>query len=137
MLKYLIPIGIGLLIFITLLIIIPRLITAKYSGATIRIFNKTLKGVSVAYIGKIVTERRKTNVIKYPYVNSLFLCKPSGKKDAKEEYYTYSNLRGKLYYLESPKPNFEKTNTEEKSAYHEIVLKPFDKMVLNYVFRNY
>lgn len=137
MLKYLIPIGIGLFVLIALLVIIPRLITAKYIGATIRIFNKTLKGISVSYVGKIVTERKQVNIIKYPYVNSLFLCKPSGRKDAVERYYTYSRTYGRLFYVESVNPGLEKTNTEEKSAFHEIILKPFDKFVLNFVFRMY
>lgn len=120
---------------IALLIVIPRILMAKYSGSTIRIFNKTLKGVTVSYIGKIISEREQVNVIKYPYVSSVFLCQP--KKDAKEEYYTYSTFNKRLYYLEDTSPKYEHTNTEESSKFHEILLKPFDKLVLNFVFRMY
>lgn len=120
---------------IALLIIIPRIITAKYSGSTIRIFNKTIRGVAVAYVGKIVSEREQTNIVNYPYVNSVFLCKPS--KNAPEKYYTWSSAKKKLYYLESTSPKYEQKNTEKDSKFHEVLITPFDNLVLRYVFRLY
>lgn len=134
MLKYIIP---GIILAVILLIIfVPRLLLAKYNGSTIRIFNKTFKKrVSVNYVAKICNEREQVNIIKYPHVNSLFLCKPN--KDAKEKYYTYSRSQGRLFFVEEPRPALERKNTLEKSYFHEIILKPFDKLVLAYVFRMY
>lgn len=133
MIKYIIAaVAVVFIIFI-----LPRIVMAKYAGATIRIFNETFKGVLVSYIGRIVSVRKQKNIIKYPNVNSLFLCKPSGKPDAEEKYYTYSKNKGRLYYIEKVNPGLEKTNTEEKSYFHEILIKPYDKLVLNWVFRMY
>lgn len=129
-------IALGVLALIVLiLVIIPRVLTFKYTGSTIRVFNKTLKGVCVAYVGKIVSEREQKNVIPYPYVNLVFLCRPS--KNVKEKYYTYDAVRKKLYCLDDPSPKNEKTNTEENSKFHEILITPLDSLFLKLVFRQY
>lgn len=124
-------------LIVLIVVVIPRILTLKYTGSTIRVFNKTLKGVCVAYVGKIVSEREQKNVIPYPYVNLVFLCRPSANKNAKEKYYTYDAVRKKLYYLDDPSPKNEKTNTEENSKFHEILITPLDSLFLKLVFRQY